>query len=302
MVLAVASVAAVFWIVGTSKIFGECIKQSENDQRYKALQQGGAFILRLVERVNLNAACAGEFTDKNQGPLTALATVVIAIFTVFLALATRGLQSATRGLQDFAAEQARDMKQSLAVAGRAADGAHRSADVAEKALDQASAPYIDVVATPKAVIHRLIGGGIHADFMDRHVFAEYTIHNYGQSPAIILEIYHFCIRSAGLPSEISFPPPQSNLKTTPTVGGMKESIPFPIGYPTGGINSLDGNEAIWIGHQIRYRDVFRNQYISTYCAAYNPHSATFTAYGGQKYNGRRKLLGDELKIAEARDE
>ena len=44
-VFVIASVAAVFWIVGTSKIFGECIKQSENDQRYGALQQGGPLVL-----------------------------------------------------------------------------------------------------------------------------------------------------------------------------------------------------------------------------------------------------------------
>ena len=141
----------------------------------------------------------------------------------------------------------------------AADAAHRSAGVAEKALDQTSAPYLDVTATPKAIIHRFPGGGISAEFMDKTVSAEYVIHNYGQSPAIILEIYQSCIRSAGLPSEISFPPPQSNLQKTYVVGGMKESGPFPIGYPTGGVDSLDGNEATWIGLQIRYRDVFRNR-------------------------------------------
>jgi hypothetical protein len=249
------------------------------------------------------ALAVGQFLDDHAGALSALTSVIIAAFTVVLALTTRGLSQATRGLQDFAEVQAHDMKQSLAISARAADGAHRSADVAERALDQTSAPYLDVTATPSGVIHRFPGDGTSIQFMDRGVFAEYTIHNYGQSPAIVLEIYQCCIRSPGLPSTISFPPPQSNLRKTYVIGGMKASTtPLTIGYPTDGIDNLESGPPIWITLQIRYRDVFRNQYISTYCAAFNPRSAAFTAYGGQKYNDRRKLTGDELKIAEARDE
>jgi hypothetical protein len=180
-----------------------------------------------------------------------------------------------------------------------ADAAKQSADVAERSLEQVSAPYLDVTITPKAAIHHLIGGAIVVDFM-HDIFAEYTLNNYGQSPAIVLEIYQYCVRMLGIPGEIPFPPLHTNLYQTFIVGGMKESQPLPINFPNGGISDL-GPELIWVGLQIRYRDVFRNQYISTYCATYNLHRATFTTYGGAGRNDRRKLMGDDLKIAEARD-
>jgi hypothetical protein len=180
-----------------------------------------------------------------------------------------------------------------------ADAAKQSADVAERSLEQAFAPYVDVKVTPKAAIQRLVGGAIVADFM-HDIFAEYTLSNYGQSPAIILEIYQYCVRMLGIPDEIPFPPLQTNLYQTLVVGGMKESGPLPIPFPNGGISDL-GPDTIWVGLQIRYRDVFRNQYLSTYCGTFNPHRAAFTAYGAPRYNDRRKLTGDELKIAESRD-
>jgi hypothetical protein len=136
-------------------------------------------------------------------------------------------------------------------------------------------------------------------------FAEFVIHNYGNSPAIVLEIYQYCIRSRGMAELIPFPPPQSNLQQTLVVGGMKESQPLVMEFPMGGIpeDSKDGiaSEVIWVGFQLRYRDVFMNQFISTFCLAYNQSRATFSAYGGPKYNNRRKLTDEERRIAEARD-
>ena len=181
-----------------------------------------------------------------------------------------------------------------------ADAAKLSANVAERALEQTSAPYLDVTVTLKAVIHRFIGGGISAEFMTTD-FAEYVVHNYGSSPAIILETYQYCIRSRTIPEEIPFPLPQSNLLKVIIVGGMKESQPIPIGFPSGGIPDASTDEGVWVGFQIRYRDLFINQYISAYCCAYNKVRATFSAYGGPKYNYRRKLTDEERKTAEARD-
>jgi hypothetical protein len=127
----------------------------------------------------------GRFLDKHAGAVSALTSVVIAAFTVALALTTRGLSQATRGLQDFAAVQADDMKQSLAIAARAADGAHTSANVAERTLEQTYAPYLDIAITPKAILNHFPGGVVTAQFHSG-VFAEYTIVNYGSSPAVVL--------------------------------------------------------------------------------------------------------------------
>jgi hypothetical protein len=66
----------------------------------------------------------GKFFDDHAGAVGAVSSIFIAVFTIILAMTTRGLHLATRGLQDFAAEQAGDMKQSIAVA-RAANAINR---------------------------------------------------------------------------------------------------------------------------------------------------------------------------------
>lgn len=81
---------------------------------------------------------------------------------------------------------------------------------------------------------------------------------------------------------------------------MKESPPLPIGFPSGGIPDNSAEEAVWVGFQTRYRDIFMSQYITVYCFAYNQARATFAGYGGPKYNCHRKLTDKERKIAEAR--
>jgi hypothetical protein len=204
------------------------------------------------------------------------------------------------------ARQTRDMKASIKVAERsataaqvAARAAQHSAEVAERAFEQTYAPYVDVAVKTAAIIHRLIGGNIVLDFMSSQKFAEYIIHNYGSSPAIVLEIYPGCVISSTMPDQIQFPPPQTNLRQIIVVGGMKESEPQTVGYPMGW--SSDANN-IWIMLQIRYRDVFRDQYVSNFCFFFNKSRATFDAVGGQKYNNRRKLTEEELKIAVERDE
>jgi hypothetical protein len=57
-------------------------------------------------------------------------TAALAIFTAVLAISTVALWWATKGLRDFAAQQAADMKSSIAVARQAADAAKMSADAA----------------------------------------------------------------------------------------------------------------------------------------------------------------------------
>jgi hypothetical protein len=259
-----------------------------------------AWVITVQPKRETNPERSQDSAEKIIGPESVEERT--ADYTEALAGYTKALVVVTALLAGVSAVQIGFLIRADKTARRAADAAKSSADVAERALDQTSAPYLDVTATPRGVIHRFPGGGTSIQFMDRGVFAEYTIHNYGQSPAIVLEIYQCCIRSPGLPSTISFPPPHTNLLKTYVIGGMKASTPLTIGYPADGIDNLDSGYPIWISLQIRYRDVFRNQYISTYCAAFNPNSAAFTAIGGQKYNDRRKLTGDELKIAEARDE
>jgi hypothetical protein len=238
-----------------------------------------------------NIVLYGPKDSVTREPVSALTSVVIAAFTVALALTTRGLSQATRGLQDFAALQADDMKQSLAIAARAADGTHRSANVAERTLEQTYAPYLDIAITPKAILHHFPGGGATAQFHSG-VFAEYTIVNYGSSPAVVLEIYHGCVKGRGIPKTIEFPPPQSNIHRVITVGGLKESDPISVPFPLDGMLNVKVDEIIWVGIQTRYRDIFGEQYITNSWFTYSQVRASFATYGGPKYNNRRKLTDE----------
>lgn len=220
----------------------------------------------------------------------------VTFFTLVLAISTVGLWIVTWSSEN---RQGRHTLAALKVARRAAEAAQKSAEVAERTLEQTSAPYLDISIAPKAAIHKLIGGGVVADFVSG-IFAEYRINNYGASPAIVLEIYQGIVRSRGIPAAIGFPPPQSNLNKIIVIGNSRESDPIPVQFPLGGIMNL-GDEAIWVIIQIRYRDVFGSQYITATCRAYNSVRATFSAHGGEKYNCNRKLTDGERQIAEERD-
>jgi hypothetical protein len=274
-VLCLVGVAA---IVLTSERFQACIGIAGSHPSAPGFYgRASAFLIDLLGY----RRCAGAYMIDNNAAITAAATVLVAIFTAILGSFTISLAGSTR---------------------IAAEAARTSAISAERALEQTSSPYLDLsIALKDAVVHKLVGGGIVIDFMGRE-FAEYVIHNYGQGTAIVLEIYQFCVRSGGIPGPIPFPPLQSpTLKRVFSIGGQKESAAIPVNYPEGGIDDLKGSKAVWIGMQIRYRDVFQNQYLSSYCAAFNAHSATFATYGGTEYNDRRRLTDEELRIAKARD-
>jgi hypothetical protein len=274
-VLCLVCVAA---ILLTSQRFQACIVSASSHPSAPGVYgRLSAFLGDLLE----HRRCVGSYVIENNAAITALATVLVAIFTAVLGSFTISLAGSTR---------------------IAAEAARTSAISAEKALEQTSSPYLDVtIALKDAVIRRMPGGDTVTQFMGGE-FAEYFIHNYGQGTAIVLEIYQFCIRSGGIPGPIPFPPLQSpTLKRVFSIGGQKESAAIPVNYPEGGIQNLKGSKAVWIGMQIRYRDIFRNQYLSSYCAAFNAHSATFATYGGKEYNDRRKLTDEEVRIAEARD-
>ena len=53
-------------------------------------------ILGIIERLHMNVTCAGDFTDKKQGAITAVATIIIALFTAILGSFTIGLARATK--------------------------------------------------------------------------------------------------------------------------------------------------------------------------------------------------------------
>ena len=139
--------------------------------------------------------------------------------------------------------------------------------------------------------------------------ASYTLRNFGRAPAIIREIYDACVISRELPKPIGFPPLQTCLMKVELVGVGEaselheppNSVPLPsVEAAATSIITPKAETAFIIG-QVRYADVFGNQYISGFCYALNEHTRKFYAIGGAAHSYRRKLNEAETREAEARD-
>jgi hypothetical protein len=252
------------------------------------------FIIKSLPAEKNHQEADDEARDKNDKRWNDRATIFVAIATaviLILQLIVFGwqahrLKQTIQAMKTIGADQSRDMRASIAVAKESAEAAMKSARVSEIALESAETPYLypTVMTACK-----------HKEWL----LFSYAFENFGRSPAIVREIYDGPTLSSGLPAAIGFPPPQSNLGKSYVVAVGKHSpdrnmaISFPIG---------DGqNAAVWLMGQVRYSDVFGNQFLSGFCFSLNPVSVAFTTYGGAGYNYRRKLTDQERQIAETRD-
>jgi hypothetical protein len=75
-------------LVDYSKTFTDCIHDHKNDKDYHQLREGvgvsSGAVKRTETRARLLYACAGDFTDKNNGAIVAFATVMVGFFTFTL--------------------------------------------------------------------------------------------------------------------------------------------------------------------------------------------------------------------------
>jgi hypothetical protein len=131
--ISVIGVLVLYWIVTSSASFQNCMHHQQDDASPQpAIEQsravGGGSIVNLL----LPVVCAGKSADTES--ITALATLLIAIFTYTLRNATISLwDSAERQLDQFrrslniASQHASHMENSVAEAARAADAMERVA-------------------------------------------------------------------------------------------------------------------------------------------------------------------------------
>ncbi len=246
--------------------------------------------------------------DKEKPFLHVLFHDPIAFFTMLLAVFTTALAGFTWRLfqitKDGIAEQAGKTREALATA-------ERSALAAERALEGADAPFISIIPEINATKQRMIGGKIVLQFMQGSRVIRYSMINYGNSPAFILEVYQGVLVSNRHPEPIQFPPPQTNIFKVQIVGPDKETPKYYIEdsetFTAGGDKMLswaDDNkisDPLWVSFQIRYRDALGAQFVSGHTFAFNSVLAEFYAQGGTRHNYRRKLTDDELAVMNFRD-
>jgi len=206
--------------------------------------------------------------------------------TAFLVLANIGLWIVTwrSGVR-----QSRDMEASVAAA-------HRSADIAEKALLSVEVPYL----YPYIRKH-----GIKRDFNQTkgwHVkgfeygseFITYYFKNFGRTPAEIVEIFSVVRFGIGTPAPIQVPSlPFIRLSGTVVAdGGESEDFPSDLTefmYRNVYHGRFDPErDVVWFSGYARYLDVFGNEYVAGFCLGFSPMHDKFYSMGGDSYNYRKK--------------
>jgi hypothetical protein len=152
-------------LVDYSEAFTDCVHTRKDRDEYQALHERVGvvqpYIVRERARLRLVYACAGEFADKDNGAIVALATAVVALFTFTLWRSTQGLRRLGEG-------QSEDMQKLLTAA---RDNATAASEQAE-AMRQLHA----------AVIGRCMQRHRHVEFIrflntvERAVAADKPIH------------------------------------------------------------------------------------------------------------------------------
>src|SRR6185312_2043492 len=103
------------FVVHQSQEFSNCIHDGKNAEYYKDVNKSVPVLHNFFEvnrrRVSVYSGCVGIFIDKNNGPLTAIATIAVAAFTLVLWIAT--------------SRQARLTRESIALSNRTFIATHR---------------------------------------------------------------------------------------------------------------------------------------------------------------------------------
>jgi hypothetical protein len=119
-------ILAMYWVVDSAPSFKDCIHNQKDDRQYHQLHENGA-VAAQVARWRLQTVCVEDWTERYQGAIGAVATLMVAAFTFTLWRATKRLwQSAEDQLTEFrrslstAEQHASHMAASVTEAGRSA--------------------------------------------------------------------------------------------------------------------------------------------------------------------------------------
>ncbi len=253
-------------LVKTSTSFQNCIQERKEDSAYQPLREGVSVIRGTIIRERPTQACIGHFVDKNEGSITAIATLLIGVFTIVLAGATRSLwESAESQLDAFrkaqqesqrnATQQDAAMQRSVMAAEESAKAAVLSADAAKLSVD-----------ITQQIAERQLRAYVHvsnAGILSKE--GEFVVavrfRNSGQTPAykytirmgIGFDVYPF--PKARIGEALHNGPIVPSQQTLPPTGStdMREELPL---MPNHVSDIAIGKAAIWFYGRITYLDAF----------------------------------------------
>lgn len=181
-------------------------------------------------------------------------TAVLAIFTAILAISTIALWWETKGLRDFAAEQASDMKASVAVAKSSAEAAQMAAHAAVAA------------DLPILVIESVTCG-------PRAAQAIVQVGNHGRTPAIVTTDCLVLTLTPALSDEPRYPLHTLERPDRPRIVEPKHE------YLVKRVSSISEDEwkqilarekLLWLHGYVEYTDYLKVKRIDGFCFAFDP--------------------------------
>jgi hypothetical protein len=148
LVLASIGLGYIAWIISGSQTFQSCFIDREHSNAYISLSDSDLPVRTSLLRVRLNIECVLAVLNNHRDSITAIAAAITAIATLVIALYTSALFAAIRTLRNSVSKQHEDMAQYLKLAQEfsveIASAAKKSSDVAERNLVIASRPLIEI--------------------------------------------------------------------------------------------------------------------------------------------------------------
>jgi hypothetical protein len=242
---------------------------------------------------------AGPFIAHNHDAIVAVAMALIALFVLGLWRSTSRLLHISRrqleSVQGAAAEQSALISRSVAAATEAAAASRRHAATAQRALEELERPYLFVFGVKYLKIDAERSGELEP-------FVEYTVANYGKTPAIVENIGAGFEAAAGAQAQAPFQVDDVNpLVVAPILAPQEKRGPVKHYYPTDGavpdfkfigsgpfssfaVLETKPNEDLLFRIVIEYRGPFGSEHKTSACWAYDKLTDTFVPRGGKQDN------------------
>lgn len=209
---------------------------------------------------------AGDFLEKHNGAVTAVATVFIAIFTIVLTLVT--------------GRQARLTKIAADAAEKAADAAKASAE----ALPNVERAYLFLDGKLESQLHWPTATSEKRESVIRPIFK-----NHGKTPAILKELYWDVLVLDRLPGQREVDALRGGpFPVSLIIGSGGKSEPFDVPFSIDGsdVDSilLSRSRYMYFVGRVRYDDVFGKTHETGFCIQYRRSSEMFDAAMSEKLN------------------
>lgn len=261
-ILIMLGILLVLWFVAGSPSFESCVSPQQNSDAQDALQ-------KIISNLLIYRRCIGPFLHTNEGGITALSTVIIAIFTGILGGFTISLAKATKIAADAAADAA------------------KAAVATDRARFYVVIKKHNISALIKWLNHYPSSETMPLNFEPK---IEYTFKNYGKTPGIILEVSHGIASNVGVPDGPVYSV-SGHMFSERMIAADAETetvtCDAPIMFQTigDGLPITQGRCHVWFWGRVDYRDVFGQPQVHRFLMRYvRMGSGSAWPWGWQSYD------------------